>query len=100
MTASDRRRRNDGGLMRLVTFGFAIAAIVQELRLPKDQRTWHGRVLFVPYDLRPPTPERLFRAWWDPDDPRIIGSKGFGVGWAVNLPGLAAAVRHRLRRAA
>jgi hypothetical protein len=95
MRTRSGRKRGDGGPIRLVVFGFTIAAVVKELRLPAQDRTWHGRVWVVPYDLRPPTPERMFSAWWDPDDPRIIGSTGFGVGWAVNLAGLAAAVRNR-----
>ena len=87
------RKRQKGGLLRLLAFGFTIAAVVKELRLPKDGRTWHGLVWFVPYDLRLPTPARVRAAWWDPDDDRIVGPPAFGAGWAVNLPGLAAAVR-------
>ena len=92
MTEAERKRQR-GGLLRLLTFGFTIAAIVKELRLPKEERTWHGAVWIVPYDLRVPTPARIRAAWWDPDDDRIIGPRAFGVGWAVNVPGLAHAVR-------
>lgn len=92
VTGADRKRHK-GGLVRLVAVGFTIAAVVKELRLPKDERTWHGRIWVVPYDLRLPTPARVRAAWWDPDDDRIVGPRAFGVGWAINLPGLAAAVR-------
>jgi hypothetical protein len=86
-----------GGLLRLLSFGFTVAAVVKELRLPKPERTWHGQIWFVPYDLRMPTPTRVRTAWWDPDDDRIIGPRAFGAGWAVNLPGLAHAVRSAVR---
>ena len=37
------------------------ASVVRELRMPKEQRTWHGVVFGkVPYDLRLPTPELPF----------------------------------------
>jgi hypothetical protein len=100
VTAADRRRRR-GELLRLLAVGLTIAAVVKELRLPKDQRTWHGRVWVVPYDFRLPTPTRVRLAWWAPDDDRIVGPRAFGVGWAINLPGLAAALRSigRNRRA-
>ena len=87
------RKRRRGGVLRPFRLGFTIAALVKELRLPKGDRTWHGRVWVVPYDLRVPTPTRIRQAWWDPDDDRIIGPRPFGVGWAINLPGLAAALR-------
>ena len=94
MTAPvEERRKRKVRPLRLVRLGFTIAALVKELRLPKEERTWHGRVWVVPYDLRRPTAARIRHAYWDPDDDRIIGPKPFGVGWAINLPGLAAAVR-------
>ncbi len=68
-------------------------AVVQQLRLPRDSRTWHG-VLFgwIPYDLRLPTLGRLSQTWWNPDEPRILVPTAFGVGWSIN----AAAVFNRL----
>jgi hypothetical protein len=77
-------------------FGAAVAAIVKELRLPADSRTWHGQVGFVPYDFRRPTARRVREAWWAPEDARLIGPVAFGVGWAVNLPRVAALVKERL----
>jgi hypothetical protein len=74
------------GLIRLVVVGLVVAAIVQELSKPEDERTWHGRVLeVVPYDFRPPTWERIRDAYWNPDDDRLLTDRVFGVGWAVNL---------------
>jgi hypothetical protein len=79
---------------KLLGAGLVLAAIAQELRKPASARTWHGRLGgLVPYDFRPPTLERLQRAWWNPDDPRIFTDRVFGVGWAVNLGRLTRVTR-------
>ena len=70
----------------LTAYGLTLAALLTELSKPPAERTWHGRVLGVPYDFRPPTLERIREAYWNPDDPRIFTDRVFGVGWAVNLP--------------
>ncbi|MDI3338898.1 MAG: DUF5808 domain-containing protein [Sphaerobacter sp.] len=72
-------------MMRWVMLGVAIAAVAQQLRRPAEERTWQGRVAFVPYDFRLPTLERIRQAWWNPDDERIITPRAFGIGWAINL---------------
>lgn len=62
------------------------AAVIDQLRRPPTERTWHGLVFgFVPYDFRPPTFRRLRDAWWNPDDTRLFTPRDFGVGWAVNF---------------
>ena len=43
----------------LVGLGLVSAAVIKELSLPRKERTWHGAVLHVPYDFRPPTVERI-----------------------------------------
>ena len=76
-------------------FGLALlgAAVVRELRLPKEQRTWHGVVFGrIPYDLRPPTFDRLKAAIWNPRDSHVVVPTALGVGWTVNV----AALRTRL----
>jgi hypothetical protein len=81
--------------------GFALlaAAVTSELRKPAGESTWHGRLAgFVPYDLRPPTLERLRAAWWNPEEPRIFTDRVFGVGWAINLGRLARLARGRSAR--
>jgi hypothetical protein len=66
--------------------GLVAAAVAQQLRRPREARTWEGKVAgVVPYDLRPPTVERLRKAYWDPSDRRVLRPKAFGVGWDVNL---------------
>ena len=55
-----------------------------------------GRVLGMPYDVRPPTSDRLARRVWDPTNPKILVPKVLGLGWTVNFGALA--VRTRLVR--
>jgi hypothetical protein len=68
----------------IAAFLFAYALLEQWLRDPKD-RTWTGNAFGVPYDFRPPTPERLVERWWNPDDERVLTPHFFGVGWSINL---------------
>jgi hypothetical protein len=81
----EKRRPTATELWRLVLAIAALVAVVQELRKPPEQRTWHGKVAgLVPYDFRKPTMERFRKTYWDPDGPAIPG-KAWGVGWALNL---------------
>lgn len=76
--------------LKLAAFGLFVAAVVQELRKPADARTWQGEVAgFVPYNLRPPTLQRLKASCWSPDDPRVLTSHALGVGWSINFARLA-----------
>ncbi len=77
-------------IVRLLGLALLIASIVQELRKPASERTWHGSLAgLVPYDLRFPTPARLRAALWNPEDPRLLVPTAFGVGWSVNFAALA-----------
>ena len=77
----DRFRR----IVKLAAFAVTVAAIVEQLRLPADQRTWEGRVGgLVPYDFRVPTLERAKSRWWNPQDDRLFVPTVFGVGWTIN----------------
>ena len=84
-----KMRRRRGGMRRFVMLvGLALlgAAVVQEMRRPALLRTWHGTLLIkVPYDLRPPTLERLVKSVWDPGNPRLFTDRPFGIGWSINL---------------
>lgn len=83
---------------RAATIGLAGAAVVKELRTPKGQRQWHGRIAgFVPYDFRVPTPARLRSSLWSPDSSRLFTPQVFGVGWTVNLGRLVQLGRSRKR---
>lgn len=61
-------------------------AVFEQMRRPAVDRSWHGKVFgVVPYDFRPPNPQRFIDAWWNPDDPRLFTERDFGIGWAINL---------------
>lgn len=81
-------------VLSLASAGLAAAAVVKELRLPSEERTWHGTVAgFVPYDLRLPTIARVKERLWAPDNPSIVVPHVFGVGWTVNAGRLVALAR-------
>jgi hypothetical protein len=84
-----------GRVVRLATWGIAVAALVQELRKPKDEREWHGTVGgLVPYDYRLPTMERIKDRLWNPNGP-VVSPQVFGVGWSVNFGKLVSLARER-----
>ena len=89
-----RKKRNRSGLLGWLATGLAVAALVRELRLPAEERTWHGRILYVPYDFRVPTLARLRERLWAPED-RLLVPHVFGVGWSINLGRLFALVTNR-----
>jgi hypothetical protein len=73
-------------LAALVGAAGLAAAVLTELRKPPARRTWRGTLFgVVPYDLRPPTPARLRQAYWNPDEPRLVVPRVFGVGWGLNV---------------
>ena len=73
-------------LIKWLGVGLIVVAIVEQLRLPPGERTWNGRVFdLVPYDLRPPTFERMRSRWWNTEDHRLFVPQVFGVGWTINL---------------
>lgn len=79
--------------MQLLAIGFTVAAIVKELRLPREERTWHGAVGIVPYDFRMPTADRIRERLWSPDSPRVLMPTVFGVGWTFNVGRLVELLR-------
>ena len=75
-------------LWRLLLALIGVIAVVQELRKPADERTWHGKVADIfPYDFRMPTVERFKETYWNPEGPLVSG-KVWGVGWAPNFGAL------------
>jgi len=82
-------RRRAGGLRSLVSLIgllLLLASIIRELRLPAEQRTWHGRLFGkVPYDLRLPSPGRVTATMWNPAERRLLVPTVFGVGWTFNF---------------
>ncbi len=89
-----RRPRPEIGVLRLVAAAATGTALVQELRTPRDFRTWHGTVWgFVPYDFRPPTLRRIKERIWAPSRPELLVPTVFGVGWTLNLGRVVALLR-------
>jgi hypothetical protein len=85
---AEERRSSVRDVWRIAVAIIGVIAIIQELRKPSDQRTWHGKVAdFVPYDFRMPTIGRVQSTYWNPEGP-ILSGKVFGVGWAPNLGAL------------
>ena len=83
-------------LFSMLAFAALVTAVVKELRTPKALRTWHGLLGgIVPYDLRPPTVDRVVERIWNPRGP-LVSPQVFGVGWTIN----AGAVLEKLRKAA
>ncbi|MDX6257489.1 MAG: hypothetical protein QOJ11_3823 [Frankiales bacterium] len=79
-------------LFLLVLFGIVAQAITEQLRKDKADRTWQGKVAGVPYDFRPPTPARIKKAFWAPEE-AFVTPHSPGVGWSVNLGRIVYEVR-------
>lgn len=93
---SERRGRKKAPLRKilsLIALGLAIAAIFKELKQPKADRNWNGKVLeVVPYDFRKPSLDKVRDRMWNPEGP-LINPRVFGVGWTINLGGAAARLK-------
>ena len=71
-------------VVRLAVMGLFGMAIYKEMSQPEAERTWHGEVLGVPYDFRPPTSQRFRDAWWN-EHAGLITSAPWGIGWTINF---------------
>jgi len=61
-------------------------AIREQLRLPPEERTWHGRIAgIIPYDFRLPTAERIRATFWNKHTSEILVPQVVGIGWTINL---------------
>ncbi len=67
------------------TLALTAAAAGNELRKPKRRRDWQGKLFGIPYDFRKPSAEKLKRAYWSPNDRRVIKPRALGLGWDVNV---------------
>lgn len=76
------------GLLEGTALALTLAAVFSELEKPPEKRKWHGKVGFVPYDLRPPTAERVADSFWNPYQPHVFHPAGFGFGWSINFHAL------------
>lgn len=93
-TQDKRRRPTVKQLWQMALMAIGVIAVVQQLRRPAEERTWHGKVGgYIPYDFRMPTADRFREVYWNPEGP-LVSSKAWGVGWALNL----GAVKKRFAR--
>jgi hypothetical protein len=84
-TKQRKKRPTARGVWRLALMIIGVIAIVREMRKPRQERVWHGRVAdFVPYDFRKPTMERFRETYWNPEGP-FLSAKAWGVGWSPNF---------------
>ena len=80
-------------LIQAAAITVTIAAVCQELEKPKEERHWHGKIGFIPYDFRMPTIERLKESYWNPANSRIFTPEALGIGWAINFYALLEKLR-------
>jgi hypothetical protein len=71
--------------LSILTTFLIIRAIMEQLRLPPGERTWHGIIYGVPYDFRRPTVERLRATFWNENTTQLLVPQAFGVGWTINF---------------
>lgn len=86
MTKRQKKHPTPGDV--LVISGIVVLmglAVREQLRLPKDQRTWHGTLFGIPYDFRRPTIERLRETFWNKKTARVLVPPAFGMGWTINF---------------
>jgi Family of unknown function (DUF5808) len=80
------RKRVSNSIWSAVLMLLVVLALREQLRLPPEERTWHGRIAgIVPYDFRRPTTERIRATFWNKETSEILVPQVFGVGWTVNL---------------
>ena len=73
-------------MLQLTVVALTMAAVLQELEKPAEERKWHGKVAgFIPYDFRLPTLERVKETYWNPYERRVFTPEVFGIGWAINF---------------
>ena len=83
----NKKKRPTAGDVLTIT-GIAVLmglAIREQLRLPPEERTWHGTLYGIPYDFRRPTTERLRQTFWNKDTARVLVPQAFGIGWSINF---------------
>lgn len=64
------------------------AAVTAEVSGP-GQKQPQGTLLGAPYDFRGPGSRSARSRIWDPQDPRILQPRFFGLGWTLNLGAVA-----------
>lgn len=82
-----------GRLVQAAVITITLAAVCQELEKPEEERHWHGKLGFIPYDLRLPTIERFRGSYWNAESSQIFTAEAWGIGWAINFHALLEKMR-------
>jgi hypothetical protein len=89
MAGKEKRGLNPRSIIISAVVAFLVVnAVREQLSLPPEERTWHGRIFGVPYDFRVPTVERLRNTYWNEDSAELLVPQAFGVGWTLNFHAL------------
>jgi hypothetical protein len=80
-------------IIQATVITIALAAVCQELEKPKEERHWHGKLGFIPYDFRLPTLERLRETYWNIEGNNIFVPQACGIGWTINFHALLEKMR-------
>ena len=91
-----RSEKKNTWFKRTLIFSLMAWAIITELRKPEEERAWHGKLAgVVPYELRPPTLDRVRETYWSSDDEQVFKPPVWGVGWAVNVGRVVELIRRK-----
>ena len=74
-----------GRLFQMAVLLVFFQALRDQLARPPEERTWHGRVGFIPFDFRIPTLDQIRDAYWNPDSEVLFTDRVLGIGWAINV---------------
>ena len=92
----DRKKNNKWFKRTVAGIPLLAWAVITELRKPEGERTWHGKLAgVVPYELRPPTLERVRETYWAPTDEHVFKPPVWGVGWALNVGRVVELIRRQ-----
>jgi hypothetical protein len=71
---------------KLLVLATVLATSLALSLLKKDKQ---GTFLGIPYNFEWPTPARVRRGLWNPDDPRLLTPHVYGWGYSANLHAIA-----------
>jgi hypothetical protein len=80
-------------LIQAAAITITLAALCQEMEKPSEERHWHGKLGFIPYDFRLPTIERFRESYWNKDNSQIFTPEAWGIGWGINFHALLEKMR-------
>lgn len=76
------------GLIEAAAITITLTAVCKEMEKPPEEREWHGKVGFIPYDFRFPTLNRFRGAFWNAESGSVFTPQPWGLGWTINFHAL------------